>query len=90
MIASGALPAIGRLLESGKRDLKKVELIGELKSYGAFAGDIPAVADVSITDIRKQISEAKKAKKVKSTKKAKKTKMRRKSYRFVWGILRNF
>ena len=46
-----------------KRDLKKVELIGELKSYGAFAGDIPAVADVSITDIRKQIALAKKAKK---------------------------
>ena len=64
-----------------KRDLKKVELIGELKSYGAFAGEIPAVADVSITDIRKQIAEAKKAKKAdekakkaaKSPKKAKKS-----------------
>ena len=70
-----------------KRDLKKVELIGELKSYGAFAGDIPAVADVSITDIRKQISEAKKAKKAdekakkvaKSPKKAKKAKSPKKA-----------
>ena len=64
-----------------KRDLKKVELIGELKSYGAFAGDIPAVDDVSITDIRKQIALAKKAKKAsektktpkKAAKKAKKS-----------------
>jgi hypothetical protein len=70
-----------------KRDLKKVELIGELKSYGAFAGEIPAVADVSITDIRKQIAEAKKAKKAdekakkaaKSPKKAKKAKSPKKA-----------
>ena len=46
-----------------KRDLKKVELIGELKSYGAFAGEIPAPADVTVTDLRKKITEAKKAKK---------------------------
>ena len=46
-----------------KRDLKKVELIGELKSYGAFAGEIPAPADVTVTALRKQITEAKKAKK---------------------------
>ena len=46
-----------------KRDLKKVELIGELKSYGAFAGEIPSPTDVSITELRKKITEAKKAKK---------------------------
>lgn len=70
-----------------KRDLKKVELIGELKSYGAFAGEIPAVADVSITDIRKQITDAKKAKKAdekakkaaKSPKKEKKAKSPKKA-----------
>ena len=64
-----------------KRDLKKVELIGELKSYGAFAGEIPAVADVSITDIRKQIAEAKKAKKAdeKAKKAAKSPKNAKKS-----------
>lgn len=46
-----------------KRDLKKVELIGELKSYGAFAGEIPSPEDVTVTDLRKKITEAKKAKK---------------------------
>ena len=44
-----------------KRDLKKVELIGELKSYGQHAGEIPAISDVSVTDLRKQINTAKKA-----------------------------
>ena len=44
-----------------KRDLKKVELIGELKSYGKYAGDIPTVSDISVSDLRKQIASAKKA-----------------------------
>lgn len=69
-----------------KRDLKKVELIGELKSYGEFAGEIPDVASVTIGAIRKQITAAKKAQKAaakaakaakeakKSPKKAKKAK----------------
>ena len=43
-----------------------VELIGELKSYGAFAGEIPSPADVTVTALRKQITEAKKAKKAKA------------------------
>lgn len=58
-----------------KRDLKKVELIGELKSYGAFAGDIPDISSTTIGSIRKQITSAKKAKKdtEKAAKKAKKS-----------------
>ena len=61
-----------------KRDLKKVELIGELKSYGEFAGEIPDVASVTIGAIRKQITAAKKAQKAaakaaKAAKEAKKS-----------------
>jgi len=61
-----------------KRDLKKVELIGELKSYAEFAGEIPDVASVTIGAIRKQIVSAKKAQKAaakaaKATKEAKKS-----------------
>ena len=38
-----------KVASPSKRDLKKVELIGELKSYGAFAGEIPDVASATIT-----------------------------------------
>ena len=61
-----------------KRDLKKVELIGELKSYGEFAGEIPDVASVTIGTIRKQIVTAKKAQKS-ATKEAKAAKEAKKS-----------
>ena len=46
-----------------KRDLKKHELIGELKSYGEHAGALPDVSTTSIGDLRKLITAAKKSKK---------------------------
>ena len=55
-----------------KSDLKKAELLGELKTYGEFAGDIPNLDDVKISELRTQISTAKKAKRD-STKKSPKT-----------------
>ena len=54
-----------------KSDLKKAELIGELKTYGEFAGEIPTL-DVKMSDLRKQIAVAKKAKRS-ATKKSPKT-----------------
>jgi len=67
-----------KVASPSKRDLKKVELIGELKSYGAFAGEIPDVASATIGAIRKQIVSAKKAQKsaakaAKAAKEAKKS-----------------
>ena len=67
-----------KVASPSKRDLKKVELIGELKAYGAFAGEIPDVASVTIGAIRKQIVSAKKAQKsaakaAKAAKEAKKS-----------------
>ena len=43
-----------------KNDLKKAELLGELKTFGEFAGEIPNLNDVKIGELRKQISTAKK------------------------------
>ena len=45
-----------------KNDLKKAELLGELKTFGEFAGEIPNLNDVKIGELRKQISTAKKLK----------------------------
>ena len=43
-----------------KNDLKKAELLGELKTFGEFAGEIPNIHDVKVGELRKQISNAKK------------------------------
>lgn len=60
-----------------KRDLIKVELIGELKSYGVHAGDIPEASYVSVTELRKKIAIAKKA--LKAEQKSKVSPMKTKS-----------
>ena len=58
-----------------KRDLKKVELIGELKSYGEHAAEIPDPSSTTIGAIRKLIAAAKRDKKAaeKAAKEAKKS-----------------
>ena len=58
-----------------KRDLKKVELIGELKSYGEYAAEIPDPSSTTIGAIRKLIAAAKRDKKAaeKAAKEAKKS-----------------